>query len=107
MTIAMTESTVIPLCGELDTDSANALRARLAQASIDFDGEAVTLDMSGVTFIDSTGLGILVGATRSMRSTGGDIRLAGCRPGMVRVLSIAGLDRFFVLTMDAEVAPVG
>jgi anti-anti-sigma factor len=93
----MTEAALIVLAGELDHGSADALRTRLAQAGMAFEGEEITVDLSGVTFIDSTGLGVLVGATRSSRSAGGDIRLVGCRPSMLRVLNIAGLDRFFTL----------
>ncbi len=53
----------------------------------------VTLDLGGVTFVDSSGLGALVAALRYCRDRGGTLVLAGPRPGVRRLLSLTGLDR--------------
>ena len=86
---------VMPIVGEIDLNSADILRDRLNQAGRQYEGRVVVLDLTNMTFIDSTGLGVLVGALRRFRASGGDLRLAGCRAGIARVLTIAGLDRIF------------
>jgi anti-sigma B factor antagonist len=98
MTLTMTDTSVLALRGELDRAAADSLRTRLAEACEDFDGDKLTLDLSAVTFIDSTGLGVLVGAARVLRAADRDLRLAACRPSMRRVPAIAGLDEFLALT---------
>jgi anti-sigma B factor antagonist len=48
-----------------------------------------------VSFIDSTGLGVLVGAVRDVRAGGGDLRLVVTQPQIIRLLEITGLDEVF------------
>src|SRR5690349_11869919 len=55
---------VVSLVGELDLYNAHVVRERLTAAADDGGGERLVVDLSGVTFIDSTGLGVLV-ETRS------------------------------------------
>ncbi|HEY2428824.1 MAG TPA: STAS domain-containing protein [Acidimicrobiales bacterium] len=101
--------TVLPLEGDIDLASAPALRARLAEATQDPPARVV-LDMSQLDFIDSTGLGVLVGTLRRVRGGGGDVRIGGARPGIERVFSVTGLDRVFHLfpTVDEAVTiPLG
>ena len=101
--------TVVPLSGDIDLASAPALRSRLADATQDAPARVI-LDLSELDFIDSTGLGVLVGTLRRVRGTGGDIRIAGARAGIERVFSVTGLDRVFGLyesIEDAAVAPLG
>jgi anti-sigma B factor antagonist len=70
------------------------LRARLISATAT-PPAFIVLDLSQLTFIDSTGLGVLVGAQRRARETGGEVRLAGAAPGVQRVLEVTGLDTVF------------
>jgi anti-sigma B factor antagonist len=83
--------------------SAEALRKELADASERPRVGTVIVDLSAVTFIDSTGLGVLVGAARRLRAQGGDLQLVGCTTALRRVLVIAGLDHVFDL--PPETAP--
>ncbi len=93
---------VIPLRGDADLAAAPALRRQLAQvASVP---AWVVLDLSGLDFIDSTGLGVLVGMLRRVRAGGGDVRIAGARPGIERVFSVTGLDQLFSLYPTVEAA---
>ena len=94
--------TVLPLVGDVDLASAPALRQQLADMTAEAPSFLV-IDMSELDFIDSTGLGVLVGTLRRLRATGGDVRLAAARTGIARVFSVTGLDRVFSLypTVDA------
>lgn len=73
---------VLDLSGELDAASAPALRERLAELATRADGPVV-IDLSGLVFIDSTGLSVLLNAKRRLRRH--DRRFAiACPPGHVR-----------------------
>jgi anti-sigma B factor antagonist len=77
---------------------ADALQTNIA------DGAKLVLDLSAIEFIDSSGLGKIIGALRSFRDRGGDIRICGAQPtvsilfDMVRLGEIVGIDA------DAETA---
>lgn len=83
--------------GELDLATAPALDDELR--GLFADGTCrLTVDLSEMTFIDSTGLATLVRALRATREGGGDIVLHAPQRSVRRVLEIAGADRLFVLT---------
>jgi anti-sigma B factor antagonist len=88
--------TVVEVGGEIDIASAPELRECLHQM-IDAGSRRLVVDLRQVSFIDSMGLGVLVGATRRLRGLGhdGSIQLV-CSDGLVlRVLRVTGLDRLF------------
>jgi anti-sigma B factor antagonist len=84
---------VVCLRGELDAHNADNLRSVLSE-QLD-QTPTLIVDMSGLSFIDSTGLGVLVGALRRARSLGGDISLVVTKPTIKKVLTMTGLDRTF------------
>jgi anti-sigma B factor antagonist len=95
---------VLPLTGDIDLVTAPVLRAELKER-LDRTSSLV-LDLSELHFIDSTGLGVLVGALRRVRTEGGDIRLAGAPSSIRRVFAVTGLDQVFTLfpTVDEAMA---
>jgi anti-sigma B factor antagonist len=89
-------STVVEVAGEIDVASAPELRHCLQQ-TIDAGSQQPVVDLRHVEFIDSAGLGVLIGAQRRLRDHDGSLRLV-CAEGLVlRVLHITGLDRVFPL----------
>ena len=94
---------VMPLTGDVDLASAPALRTRLVEATSDAPAHVI-LDLTRLDFIDSTGLGVLVGTLRRVRGGGGEMRIAGAPPGIERVFSVTGLDRVFQLASSVEEA---
>ena len=85
-------STVVEVAGELDLNSAPELRNCLHQ-TIDTGSHQLVVDLRQVDFIDSIGLGVLVGAKRRLGGPDGSLHLV-CAEGLVlRVLRITGLDR--------------
>lgn len=94
-----TERAVVVLAGELDLADAPAVSAQL-QAAADARGRVV-VDMRGVTFIDSTAIGALVGVQRSLGERGGMIVLRNPSHAVVRLLELTALDRLF----EIEAAP--
>lgn len=93
--------TVVAASGEIDVAAAPALREQLVDL-IDAGVTQVVMDLESVDFIDSTGLGVLVGAVRRARAADGDVRLVCTNSRLLRVFDVTGLDEVF--TIEASVA---
>ncbi len=97
--------TVVSVYGELDVATSPDLRERLI--SLVSEGRVqLVLDLDGVDFLDSTGLGTVVGALKRVRTHGGDLRLVCTEARITRLFEITGLDKAVPLlpTLDAAVA---
>jgi anti-sigma B factor antagonist len=87
-------ATVIHLRGELDIATADPLRERLLRTL----GRCTSLliaDLSGVSFCDATGLGVLVGVRREANSLDVTLGLAAPHPHMTNLLRVTGLGHTF------------
>jgi anti-sigma B factor antagonist len=87
---------IVRLTGDVDAYSSSQLRDRLAQL-IDDGAESVVLDLSGLQFLDSTGLGVLVGAQKRLTQANGELVLRSPRPGARKVFELTGLDQIFIV----------
>lgn len=85
---------VIELKGELDIFSSPMLKEKL-YALIDSSSSDVVIDLNEVTYIDSTGLGVFVGALKKSKQKGVGIVLKNLKPNVKKVFSITGLDKVF------------
>lgn len=92
---------VVHVAGEVDIHTSPALKAALGEA-VGSGCPVVVADLSGVMFIDSSGLGVLVGALRRAREAGGELRLVSANDAVIKILRITGLDTVFPLfaTLD-------
>jgi anti-anti-sigma factor len=85
-------SAVIRLAGELDALAAPAVQRAMDRA-VSMPVESVVLDLSGLIFIDSTGVGVIVVAYREAVGRGMRFRLGDATtPAVARVLHATGLD---------------
>ncbi len=82
----------VTVSGEVDSITASALATGIAEASAEGVTEVV-LDCTGLTFIDSAGLSVLVNAHRRLRTGGATLVLEAPPRAALRVFQIAGLDR--------------
>lgn len=87
--------TVCRLAGDLDAENAARLRAVLSE-QLDEGSDAV-VDLSALGFIDSSGLGVLVGALKRFQSAGRDLHLRAPTTALQRVLDMTGLASAFVV----------
>ncbi len=85
---------VVSASGEIDVATAPPLRDRL-QALTSSGKSTVVVDLLGVTFLDSTALGVLVGALKRCREAGGDLPLVIAEPRILKVFEITGLTGVF------------
>lgn len=98
--------TVVEVRGEVDVYTASLLRERLL-AVIDGGASQVVADLRRVDFLDSTGLGVLVGALKRLRMAGGDLVLVCDHEKLLKIFQITALDRVFALhaTVEAATSP--
>jgi anti-sigma B factor antagonist len=92
---------VVHVAGEVDVYTSPALKAALIDATSD-GCTTVIVDLGSVPFIDSSGLGVLVGALRRIRESEGEMRVVSGHETVVKIMRITGLDRVFSLypTLD-------
>jgi anti-sigma B factor antagonist len=95
----------VHVSGEVDIDAAADLRLVLHRA-IATGFPDLVIDLRAVTFIDSTGLGVMVGALREARRPPGTVTLVVSNPRLLRVLRISGLDRVFAVRDSPDAAQV-
>ena len=85
--------------GELDAFTVSQFRQALAELA---SNPRILIDMSGVPFVDSAGLGALIGGIRRARELGGDVAVACNRPTLTRLLHTTGFDRIVPVTETLE-----
>ena|ERR1051325_4323156 len=90
------DATVLKLRGELDALSCPELRPVLD--SLVTEGRAVTVDLSELRLIDSSGVGAMVSLYKRIRANGGDVRFVGVTAQPLVIFKLLRLDRAFELT---------
>ena len=85
---------VVSVTGELDIATAEQAYFYISEV-IDARPAPVTVDLSGLTFCDASGLGALARIARHARQAGRQLMLASARPSLVKIMRITGLDRAF------------
>lgn len=94
---------VIEVGGQVDLYSAPDLKRRTSSV-IDAGVRCVIMDLSRVTFMDSTGLGILIGARKRLRRSGAEVVLVITNYDVEHLLEITGLDGTFATYRSVEEA---
>lgn len=93
---------VITVSGEVDLSTVSLLRERLFELAD--SGEPFIVDLEQVTFIDSTGLGALVGAYRRVAAHGGSLHVVCAQRQARKLLSLTGVDQRVRLSASLEEA---
>lgn len=91
---------LVRLTGELDIAVQDELRAQLDAAAAASD--LVEIDLSAVTYADSTALGIFIALRNTLRERGGTLRLVAPSARVLKLLNYAGLDRLFEISEQAS-----
>jgi len=99
-------ATVVAPTGRLDVAGAPALKDAIAEA-VKSGPPRVVIDMEGVSFVDSTGLGSVIAALKQIRSSQGELRLAAPNQQVRVVLELTTLDRVFPYFATVEEALAG
>jgi anti-sigma B factor antagonist len=94
----------LSLSGGEAIDGANAAEVKAEALRLLGETPDVVIDLSGVQFLDSAGVGVLVGLFKNARLRGGRARFCGLTPGVRTVLELIRLDRIFEIYDDVEAA---
>jgi anti-sigma B factor antagonist len=102
---ALRDRTVVQIRGDVDAHTAPELRAHLLDLLRGGDRHLV-VNLDGVEFMDSSGLGVLVAVRRRLQSNDGLLRVVCSREPILKVLRITALDRAFPIhnSVDEAVA---
>jgi len=106
-TDALEEMMVVELSGDVDLSAVGTVRSALHDVLHD-GWTTVVVDLAHVGFVDSAGLGVLIGLHRRCRERGGECVLVGVQDQLTRLLTATGLDKLLVTATSVEdVQPVG
>ena len=97
------ETTVVAVGGEIDVYTAPKLRDKITElvgAGI-YD---IVIDLEAVEFLDSTGLGVLVGGLKKVRAHEGSLRLVCTQDRLLKIFRITGLAKVFDIHQSADAA---
>ena len=94
---------VVALSGEIDLYTAPELKAELLRLVAE-EPRRIVVDMTDATFVDSTTLGVLLGAVKRLRLQGGELEIVCSDLNIRRILSITLLDRAFTIYESLDVA---
>ena len=87
--------------GELDASTVAEFREHLAG---EVGSDALVIDLCAVPFMDSAGLGALIGGIRRIRDAGGSVAVVCDRPSVLRLLHTTGFDRIVDVTATLDEA---
>lgn len=93
--------TVVAVKGEVDLFTAPNLKDRIADL-VSGGQSRLAIDLAGVEFMDSTGLGVLIGGLKRCKEAGGSLTLVAPPEPVLKVLSITGLDKVFAIHENVE-----
>lgn len=83
--------------GEIDHHTALPIRLQTDEKIENCRPQTVVLDFSDVTFMDSSGIGLVMGRYKLLSELGGDLEVTGLSDNSYRVMRLAGLDRIAVI----------
>ena len=95
----MSSWVVVPLSGEQSLPEATRLRERLLELIGDNTLRVIIVDLSAVTFIDSTTIGVIIGARKRLSTQGRHLWLAAPTEAVHRTLTVIALDKLMPVFM--------
>lgn len=98
--------TVLHVSGEVDMATAPRLRQELV-AAVGSHGPFVVVDLSRVAFVDSTGLGVLIGGLVRARRAGGDMLVTGLGPRLEELFELIGLGDVLTVADAGHLSELG
>ena len=94
----------LQLEGELDHHNAKELKEEIEQAFAPRDWRHIIFDLSTVSFMDSSGIGMIIGRYKNANERGGTVAIAGMSPELSRIYQISGLAKIINSYADVEKA---
>ena len=98
-----TATQVVAVRGEIDLFTAPELKTALGEA-MEAGKSRLVVDLSETTFLDSTALGVLIGAIKRLRARDGALTIVNTEPTIAKTFEITGLDQIFTITETRDEA---
>lgn len=95
--------TVLAVTGELDVSTSNHLRQKILEL-LELSRCRLVIDLDGTEFLDSTALGVLVGASKRLRAAGGTLTVVCSQPRILRTFRVTNLEKVFNVRTSLEAA---
>ena len=95
---------LVRLTGELDQCSASGIRRDLDQMLLDPRVRHLVIDLKDMPFMESSGLGVILGRYRMMQERGGTVSLMHLSPQVKRVYDLSGMARIIPVVEEKEAA---
>ena len=98
------DALVVALDGELDHFCAQSVRSQLDEMLADSSVRYLVLDFDKLTFMDSSGIGLIIGRYKVLRPLGGGVAVCGANPGVRRVIGLSGIEKLIPYFSTADEA---
>ena len=96
-----TETGVLSLSGEVDVSNVQRVR-EAALELLERGAKNLVFDLAGTEYMDSSGLGVLVGLLKKVKELGGTLAIAAAQPRVKRLFEVTGLNQIIPLCDDVE-----
>lgn len=87
------EEMVVKLLGEMDHHNAKELRGEVDSLILEYRPQRVVLDLSEISFMDSSGLGFIMGRYSLAKELGASLVLRAPTPAVMKIITLAGMER--------------
>lgn len=91
------------LSGEIDHHSSLWLRMDIDTAIVEKKPKVLELDFGDVSFMDSSGIGLVMGRYKLMKETGGEVYLINLPEGIEKVMTLAGMNRICKIRKEGQI----
>ncbi|MBQ1519355.1 MAG: STAS domain-containing protein [Ruminococcus sp.] len=89
---------IASISGEIDHHNAKELRTKLDKYIISSRPAQLVIDLQGITFMDSSGIGLIMGRSKLIKACGGRLTVHSPQPYIKRVLKLSGIERLVSIT---------
>lgn len=96
---ATADSLTVYLSCEIDHHTARRLRERIDGELFVYKPRLLVFDFSGVRFMDSSGIGLIMGRLAAMSAIGGTLRLEGLSPSLSKLIRLSGIEKMRGITV--------
>lgn len=98
------DTMIVRLCGELDQHYASKLRTDIDTQVAHRGIHKIVFDFSNIGFMDSSGIGVIMGRYRLMQSVGGRVCAFGINPRLDKLIEMSGIKRIVTVFADEQSA---
>lgn len=91
----------VKLYGDIDHHGVGPMRAEIDEAIARHAPKVLELDFSGVEFMDSSGIGLIMGRYRALQRSGGKLIITGARGNILKVMRLSGIEQIATIQKEA------